>query len=102
MATARTKPAANQEPKIDLGAAQVTVWKPTIRLSGGTVATCPHQTYGHESEKAAQRCVRSLLAQNGSQPAPARPALDKLVADSQPKPAAHKLRSGTEGSTQAA
>jgi hypothetical protein len=60
------KPAAPKppaEPKIDLGARQVTTWVPIVTMPGGKKITCPHSRYGHESEKAAKACSRSLIAQ---------------------------------------
>jgi len=96
--TSQPKPA---EPVVDLGARPVTYWFPSIKLANGDTVRCEHQRYGHESQKAAEKCARSLLALHGSGQ-PATPALDKLAASSQPKPAARKLRSGAEGRTQLA
>jgi hypothetical protein len=93
----KPQPAANAEPVADLGARPVTYWFPSIKLGSGEVIHCEHSRYGHESEAAAKRCVRSLLAQNLATPEPATPALDTLLAASQPKPPARKLRSGAEG-----
>jgi hypothetical protein len=64
-----TKPAPKPEPKptvkLDLGAKQIPYWFPAIVLADGTRIECAHTKYGHESEKAAQRCGRALAAQHG-------------------------------------
>jgi hypothetical protein len=91
--TSQPKPS---EPVVDLGARQVTFWFPSITMPDGTVVRCEHQRYGHESEAAAKRCLRSLQwrqqAAEASKPA------------EQPKPTspAAKLRSGSQGVTAAA
>lgn len=40
------------------------VW-PSVKLPGGRVVKCPHSTWGHSNEKAAQACARKLAADNG-------------------------------------
>lgn len=66
------QPKPQPEPKpaatIDTGARQVTVWFPkaTVVVDGKTVELqCSHVRYGHESLKAAQSCIRSLVAKSG-------------------------------------
>ena len=53
-------PEQKSSPKVNLGARKVTAWNPTVVVDGRTLS-CPHTAYGHESEKAAKRCVASLI-----------------------------------------
>lgn len=55
------KPAAT----VDLGMRQVPMWFPSATLANGETVTCGHTRYGHESEKAAQRCISALVTQRG-------------------------------------
>lgn len=54
-----------QPPKgsVDLGAKQITYYFPSVTWPDGSVRTCEHTKYGHETEKAARRCAASLQGQ---------------------------------------
>ncbi len=60
---AARKPKPTAEPKINLGLSQTPTWRPVVIMPGGKKLTCPHQKYGHESEGAAKKCSRTLIAQ---------------------------------------
>jgi outer membrane biosynthesis protein TonB len=66
-------PQPKPEPKptatIDLGAKPVTYWFPVATLADGTKVACPHTKYGHESEKAATACIKSVIASKGQKAA---------------------------------
>ena len=64
-AKAAPEPEPKLTAKLDLGARKVEYWFPAIVMADGTRIACPHSRYGHESEKAAQRCGRALAAQHG-------------------------------------
>ncbi|HKB31972.1 MAG TPA: hypothetical protein VKD26_14205 [Streptosporangiaceae bacterium] len=52
-----------KEPTVSLGAKQVTMYYPWVKMPNGKVTKCEHTAWGHQSEKAAQQCARALLAQ---------------------------------------
>jgi hypothetical protein len=56
---------AAAEPAVDLGAGTLQNWKPTVTVDGETLI-CPHQTYGHESEAAAERCAADMVRKHRS------------------------------------
>lgn len=58
-------PKANPLATMDIGLVQTPTWKPTAKLSTGEQVACPHSRYGHESEKAALACIRSVIASHG-------------------------------------
>jgi hypothetical protein len=60
---------AQPEPKpaatFDLGAGRITFYRPSLTLPDGTVVDCPHDTWGHEKEPHAMKCLRKLATEHG-------------------------------------
>ena len=56
-----------RQAKYTVGATETIVWHPTAKV-GTSKLVCPHQKYGHESEKAARLCISRLVRDAGYEP----------------------------------
>jgi hypothetical protein len=61
-------PAAPKAPVTSLGERKTTTWFPSVTV-GSKTWSCEHTTYGHETLKTANKCLRSLLAKSSQSPA---------------------------------
>lgn len=71
-AAAQREAEAQPEPKpelptatFDLGAGRIVYFRPSLTLPDGTVTDCPHEQWGHGSEKTALTCARKMASEHG-------------------------------------
>jgi hypothetical protein len=49
----------------DLGAGRIVYYRPSLTLPDGVTVDCPHEQWGHGSEKTALACIRKAAAEHG-------------------------------------
>ena len=67
---AEAKPEPEPKPELpsaafDLGRGRIVYYRPSMTTPDGVTVDCPHQQWGHGSEKAALGCVRKMAAAAG-------------------------------------